>query len=189
MVDTLRRSARILLVVRSRLFDFPSRVSVVISKTGAGDRSRPAARNFYISHSMHPNDLVYTENLIEFFRQEGIAVETIALTSNGSKPELMRCLNDVAIGILGFNVQLDRACIGSESFLDLAARANVPVIHWVLDHSSTQWPKFEHATKVNSRFLFLSHFSEMYFQRYALPGSLTGYTINTGVSRHSVFHV
>ena len=25
----------------------------------------------------------------------------------------------------------------------------------------------------------------MYFQRYALPGSLTGYTINTGVSRHS----
>ena len=185
MVDTLRRCARILLVVRSRLFDFPSRVSVVISKTGAGDRSRPAARNFYISHSMHPNDLVYTENLIEFFRQEGIAVETIALTSNGSKPELMRCLNDFAIGILGFNVQLDRACIGSESFLDLAARANVPVIHWVLDHSSTQWPKFEHATTVNSRFLFLSHFSEMYFQRYALPGSLTGYTINTGVSRHS----
>jgi len=134
---------------------------------------------------MHPNDLVYTENLIEFFRQEGIAVETIALTSNGSKPELMRCLNDFAIGILGFNVQLDRACIDSESFLDLAARANVPVIHWVLDHSSTQWPKFEHATTVNSRFLFLSHFSEMYFQRYALPGSLTGYTINTGVSRHS----
>jgi len=62
MVDTLRRCARILLVVRSRLFDFPSRVSVVISKTGAGGRSRPAARNFYISHSMHPNDLVYTEN-------------------------------------------------------------------------------------------------------------------------------
>jgi len=62
---------------------------------------------------MHPNDPVYTENLIEFFRQEGIAVETIALTSNGSKPELMRCLNDFAIGILGFNVQLDRACIDS----------------------------------------------------------------------------
>ena len=97
----------------------------------------------------------------------------------------MRCLNDDAIGILGFNMQLDRAWIGSESFLDLAARANVPVIHWVLDHSSTQWPKFEHATAANSRFLFLSRFSEMYFQRYALPGSLTGYTINTGVSRHS----
>ena len=60
---------------------------------------------------MHPNDLVYTENLIEFFQGEGIEVETIALTSRGSKPELMRCLNDDAIGILGFNMQLDRAWI------------------------------------------------------------------------------
>jgi hypothetical protein len=163
----------------------PSWVSVVISKTFADGRLRPSARKFYISHSMHPNDLVYTENLIEFFGEEGIDVETIALTSRGSKPELMRCLNDATIGILGINMQLDRAWIGSENFLDLAARADVPVIHWVLDHSSSHWPKFEHATTANSRFLFLSRFSEMYFRRYALPGSLTGYVTSTGVSRRS----
>ena len=66
----------------------PSWVSVVISNTCADGRSRPSARKFYISHSLHPNDLVYTENLIEFFQGEGIEVETIALTSRGSKPEI-----------------------------------------------------------------------------------------------------
>jgi hypothetical protein len=60
---------------------------------------------------------------------------------------------------------------------------NVPVIHWVLDPAPGG--QIRHATTANSRFLFLSRFSEKYFQRYALPGSLTGYVTSTGVSRHS----
>jgi hypothetical protein len=100
--------------------------------------------------------------------------------------ELKRCLHDGAIGVIGLNTLLDHSWIGAENFLDVAARANVPAIHWVLDHSSTRWPEFTHATAANSRFLFLSPFSERYFQRYALPGSVTGHTTgNTGVSRHS----
>ena len=140
---------------------------------------------FYLCHGSHPNDRVYMENLIDYFRHECVEVETTALGSQGQRPELLRCLNDSAIGILGLNTQLDHSWINSENFLDLAARADVPVIHWVLDHPSSRWPQFTKATAANSRFLFLSRFSEMYFQRYALPGSVTGCTTNTGVSPHS----
>lgn len=147
---------------------------------------RRLAGKFYICHGSHPNDTVYTENLIDFFRDEGIEVETIALSPDGSRSELTRCLNDSAIGVLGINTQLDHSWIGAESFLDLASRANIPVIHWVLDHSSTRWPEFTNATTANSRFLFLSPFNESYFERYGLPGSITGSTTgNSGVSRHS----
>jgi hypothetical protein len=140
----------------------------------------------YICHSYHSNDFVYVENLTDFFRGEGIEVETIVLPWDNPKPELLRCLTGDTIGILGFNVQLDHSWIGLDNFVDLAARANVPVIHWVLDYASSRWPQFTRANRTNSRFLFLSPFSESYFQSYALPGSVTGHTTaNTGVSRHS----
>ena len=123
--------------------------------------------------------------LIDFFRQEGIPVRTIELSPQGSQLPLTRTLNGSAIGVLGLNSQLDHSWIGHENFLVVAARANIPVIHWVLDHSSSRWPEFTAATAENSRFLFLSRFSEAYFQRFCLPGSRTATTTNTGVSRHS----
>jgi hypothetical protein len=154
--------------------------------TSTAGRPGSPAGTLYICHGRHANDLVYVENLLDFFRDTDVDVETIALSPQNPRSELMRCLHGGAIGVLGMNTQLDHAWIGSRNFLDLAAAANEPVIHWVLDHSSTRWPQFTNATAANSRFLFLSPFSERYFQRYALPGSVTSHTeANTGVSRHS----
>jgi hypothetical protein len=154
--------------------------------TSTVGQARSRAGTFYICHGTHANDLVYVENLLDFFRHADVAVETIALSLQNPRSELMRCLHGSALGVLGMNTQLDHAWIGSRNFLDLAAGAKVPVIHWVLDHSSTRWPQFTNATIANSRFLFLSPFSEQYFQRYGLPGSVTSHTeANTGVSRHS----
>jgi hypothetical protein len=151
----------------------------------AGGTPRARTGKFYVCHGTHPNDFIYMENLTEFFQNAGIEAETIALTPQGSRSELTRCFNGAALGVLGLNAQLDHSWIDSNNFLDLAARANVPVIHWVLDHPSSRWPQFTKATAANSKFLFLSRFSEAYFQRYGLPGSLTDCTTNTGVSRHS----
>jgi hypothetical protein len=151
--------------------------------TIAGQTRSPS--KLYLCHNDHPNDFVYMENLLDFFRGQDIEAETMALGPDGQRPELRRCLHGDAIAVLGMNSLLDHSWIDSQNFLDLAARANVPVIHWIVDHPSTRWPEFTHATAANSRFIFLSPFSEQYFQRYGLPGSHTGYTTNTGVSRHS----
>jgi hypothetical protein len=140
---------------------------------------------FYVCYGPHPNDAIYAENLLEFFRGTDIAVEAIRLSPQNPRRELLRCLNDSTIGVLGLNVQLDHSWIDSDNFLDLAASAGVPVLHWVLDHASTRWREFTRATSQNSRFLFLSPFAEQYFRRYALPDSLTACTVNTGPSPRS----
>jgi hypothetical protein len=155
-------------------------------KALAGRQSQAPSGTFYICCGPHPNDAIYMENLTDFFRQRRIAVETLALPADGQRPELLRCLNGDTIGVIGVNTLLDHSWIHDTNFLDVAARAGVPVIHWVLDHSSTRWPEFTNATAANSRFLFLSSFSEKYFRHYALPDSVTSHTSgNTGVSRHS----
>ena len=148
-----------------------------------GYRARNKA--FYVCYGPHPHDLIYAENLLEFFRETGTPAEAIRLRPNNPQRELLRCLNDSTLGVIGLNVQLDHSWIDSDNFLDLAAAANVPVIHWILDHTSSRWRQFTKATAQNSRFLFLSPFSERYFRRYALPGSLTACTVNTGQSHHS----
>jgi len=151
----------------------------------------PPARDFggkrlYVCHGSHPNDRIYLENLADFFGREGLEVAGIELSPDGSRNELLVCLSGSAFAVLGINAQLDHSWIGQDSFLDLAARAHIPVIHWVLDHSSSRWPEFSQATVKNSRFVFLSPFSESYFQRYGLPGSLTTCTAgNTGASPHA----
>jgi hypothetical protein len=139
----------------------------------------------YICYGPHPNDVIYAENLLAFFRDTEVRTETIKLNSKNPQRKLRRCLNDSAIGVIGLNVQLDNSWIDSDNFLDLAAAAGVPVLHWVLDHTSTRWREFTKATSQNSRFLFLSPFAEQYFRRYALPDSLTACTVNTGPSPRS----
>lgn len=148
-------------------------------------RFRARRKTFYVCYGPHPNDSVYAENLLEFFREAGTAAEAIRLQPKNPQRKLLRCLNDSTLGIIGLNAQLDHAWIDSDNFLDLAAAAGVPVIHWILDHASSRWRQFTKATAQNSRFLFLSPFSEQYFRRYALPGSLTACTVNTGQSHRS----
>lgn len=148
-----------------------------------GYRDHP--KSFYVCYGAHPNDSIYAENLLEFFREAGTAAEAIRLQPKNPQPELLRCLSDSTMGVIGLNAQLDHSWIESDNFLDLAAAAGVPVIHWILDHASSRWREFKKATVQNSRFIFLSHFSEQYFRRYALPGSLTACTVNTGPSHRS----
>src|SRR5262245_21643836 len=149
----------------------------------AGYRAR--SKTFYVCYGAHPHDTVYAENLLEFFRETGTTAEAIRLQPKNPQLELLRCPNDSTLGVIGLNVQLDHSWIDSDNFLDLAAAAGVPVIHWVLDHASSRWRQFTKATAQNSRFLFLSPFAERYFLQYALPGCLTACTVNTGQSHRS----
>jgi hypothetical protein len=146
---------------------------------------RARSKTFYVCYGPHPNDSIYAENLLEFFRRAGTTAEAIRLQPQNPQRELLRCLNDSTLGVIGLNVQLDHSWIDSDNFLDLAAAAQVPVLHWILDHTSSRWRQFTKATAQNSRFVFLSPSSERYFQRYALPGSLTTCTVNTGQSHRS----
>ena len=148
-------------------------------------RYRGRSKTFYVCYGPHPNDFIYAENLLEFFHAAGTAAEAIRLQPQNPQRELLRCLNNSTLGVIGLNVQLDHSWIDSDNFLNLAAAAEVPVIHWILDHTSSRWRQFTKATAQNSRFLFLSPFSERYFRRYALPGSLTACTVNTGQSYRS----
>jgi hypothetical protein len=143
------------------------------------------SKTFYVCYGAHPHDTVYAENLLEFFREAGTTAEAIRLQPKNPQRELLRCLNDSTLGVIGLNVQLDHSWIDSDNFLDLAAAAGVPVIHWFLDHASSRWRQFTKATAQNSRFLFLSPFAERYFLQHALPGCLTACTVNTGQSHRS----
>jgi hypothetical protein len=146
---------------------------------------RARSKTFYVCYGPHPNDSIYAENLLEFLREAGTAAEAIRLRPKNPQRELLRCVNDSTLGVIGLNVQLDHSWIDSDNFLDLAAAAGVPVLHWILDHTSSRWRQFTKATAQNSRFVFLSPSSEQYFHRYALPGSLSAYTMGTGPSHRS----
>jgi hypothetical protein len=139
----------------------------------------------YVCYGPHPNCLIYAENLLEFLRATGTAAEAIGLQPQNPQRELLRCLNDSTLGIIGLDIQLDHSWIDSDNFLDLSAAAEVPVIHWILDHTSSRWREFTRATARNSRFVFLSPFAEQYFHRYALSGSLTACTVGIGPSHRS----
>lgn len=146
---------------------------------------RPRKKTLFVCCGPHPNCSIYTENLLEFFRTTDTPTEVIRLQPQNPQRELLRCLNDATLGVIGLDLQLDHSWIGSDNFLDLAAAAKVPVIHWILDHTSSRWREFTKATAQNSRFVFLSPFAEQYFHRYALPDSLTAWTTNTGPSHRS----
>lgn len=145
------------------------------------------ARFFYVTRVDHPHEEIYGENLDDYFSSIGVPTRHIMLNQDGSRrPELAQCLNGDAIAVLGFNWHLDHSAIGKRHFLDLARRANLPVIQWLIDHPSTLWPAFVRTSAANSRFLFLSPYAESYFRRFVLPqcrsASVNG---NTGTSRHS----
>jgi hypothetical protein len=103
----------------------------------------------------------------------GVECKVLEFENPGNRLELGQCLDDRTIAILGINSQLDHCWIDEANFVELAAKQNVPVIHWILDHPSSRWPEFTHATAENSKFLFMSKFSEQYFRRYCLPDART----------------
>ena len=146
---------------------------------------RARGKTFYVCYGPHPNDSIYAENLLEFFHEAGTSAEAIGLQPQNPQRELLRCLDDSTLGVIGLNTQLDHSWIDSDNFLDLASAADIPVIHWILDHTSSRWRQFTKATAQNSRFVFLSPSSEQYFHRYALPGSLSAYTAGTGPNHRS----
>jgi hypothetical protein len=133
----------------------------------------PEADTFYVCHSAHEHDRIYAENLCEYFRQVGLPHRVVEFEAPGDRRELRECLDGGASAILGFNSQLDHCWLGEENFVVAAARAGVPIIHWLLDHPSARWPEFTHATAGNSRFLLVSEFCRRYFERYCVPGART----------------
>lgn len=139
----------------------------------------------YFCKSEHPNECVYAENIVEFLTGEGIQSKVLQLAADGDRPQLKECLHKGATAVVGVNSLLDHSWIATENFLDLAERNGVPVIHWVLDHPTSRWPEFGNATLANSRFLFVSQFSDRYFRRFIMPAARSSWTFNTGPSRHS----
>lgn len=140
---------------------------------------------FYICHADHNHDRVFAENVTEYLGSEGITSKSMSFEESGQRPQLRECLQDNVMGVLGFNSQLDHSWIESTNFLDAAAKSNVPVIQWILDHPSSRLVEFDNSTASNSRFLFSSANAELYFRRYGIPGALTANVACVGPNRHS----
>jgi hypothetical protein len=119
------------------------------------------------------------ENMGEFLGRLGVPYEIVEFEAPGQRPELRQILDD-AIGVLGLNSQLDHCWLGDENFIDAAARQNVPVVHWIVDHPSARWREFTRATEINSRFLFVSASCESYFRRHVLARARTAWTAGVG---------
>jgi len=181
---TLNRANRILVEGLREIYDKRLMINVptrpAISMLASAEQLP-----FYICHTDHHHDRVFAENITEYLEGEGIRAKAIVLKKDGQRPQLQECLQCEAIGVLGFNSQLDHSWIGSTNFLNAAADKNIPVIQWILDHPSTRLPEFNNSTATNSRFLFSSADAERYFRRYGIPGALTATVACVGPSRHS----
>jgi hypothetical protein len=151
-----------------------------VTPTHHENRERFHGRTFWVCHSKHEHDRTYTENVYEFLSAAGVACKILEFETPGQQPELRQCLDDRTIGVLGFNSQLDHCWIDDQNFVELAAKQNVPIIHWIMDHPSSRWPEFAHSTAENSKFLFMSEFSERYFRRYCLADARTGRLAGNG---------
>src|SRR4051794_18658061 len=80
-----------------------------------------ASKYLYIARTGHPNEVVYGENLTDYFAGVGVPAREIVLNPEGAnRPELQACLGGDALAVLGPNWHLDHSCIGDRVFLDLA---------------------------------------------------------------------
>ena len=142
-------------------------------------------RKFYICHLAHENDRIAAETHAEYLKWAGVDVRTLEFGLAGQRPELQACLNEETIAVLGYNSQLDNSWIGDENFITAAEKRNIPVIQWILDHPSVRWPQFTtNPNAANVRYLFVSHYCEQYFRRYALPAARTA-VANASFNRRS----
>ena len=162
----------------------PDGGSILRSDRAASSGTRP--EYVYLTRVEHPGEAICIENWLEYFAAVRVPAREIVLHTNGAhRSELVCCLDGSALAVLGMNWHLDHSCIGDRLFLDLAAKANIPVVHWVLDHPSAIWPRMVNTTPDNSCFLFLSPYSRAYFQRFIMPTFRSSWTAGTGPSRHS----
>ena len=161
-----------------------SSVQKVDSNVGRPLPERPV---FYIVHFPYHQDRLYGENLGEFLTELGIPTTTVLLDdpASGQRPQLAECLSGDALGVIGFNSQLDRSYVGATPFLTLAEKQRVPVIQWILDHPSSRLPEFGNSSAKNSRFLFSSNSAEEYFRRFGIQNALTATVACVGPSRYS----
>jgi hypothetical protein len=139
----------------------------------------------YFARVEHPNEVIYAENVLDYCSAVGIPAREIVMESNGAhRSELEKCLSD-AITVVSANWHLDHSSLGDRHFMDVAADAGVPVVQWILDHPSARWPEFRHTTADNSRFMFLSPYSEAYFRKYIFPACRSAWTAGTGPNQKS----
>jgi hypothetical protein len=142
-------------------------------------------RRLRVCHQAHEHDRIYAENMAEYLGGIGAPCKLLEFAAPGDLPQLHQCLDDDTVAILGINSQLDHCWLATESFVDAAAKRNLPVIHWIMDHPSARWMEFNHATAPNVRFLLTSDYCERYFRRYARPGARTAATSGVGPNRRS----
>jgi len=138
----------------------------------------------HVCHIDHPNDRVYAENLSEFFAASGVAHRTIEFDRIDPRA-LLAAVADDTLGVIGFNWELDHAWIDSKNFLDIARARGIPVVSWMLDHPSAAWPRFTRSYTDQSRFLFLSPYSEAYFRKFAMPSCRSACVVATGANHRS----
>jgi len=139
----------------------------------------------YFARVEHPNEVVYAENVLTYCSAVGIPARQIVMKLDGAhRSELEKCLSD-AITVVSTNWHLDHSCMGDRHFMDAAAEAAVPVVQWILDHPSARWPEFRRTTADNSRFVFLSPYSEAYFRKYIFPACRSAWTAGTGPNQKS----
>jgi len=139
----------------------------------------------YFARIEHPNEAIYAENVLNYCSAVGIPARQIVMKSDGAhRSELEECLSD-AITVVSTNWHLDHSCMGDRHFMDVAADAAVPVVQWILDHPSARWPGFRRTTANNSRFVFLSPYSESYFRKYIFPVCRSAWTAGTGPNQKS----
>jgi hypothetical protein len=130
-------------------------------------------RKIIVCHNGHEHDVGYTENIFDFLSARGIDHDFIDLRLPHTEDELRDLADGRGISLLGFNSQIDHAWVDAEPFLLTAARHNIVVVQWILDHPSARWPEFNYSNSVNSRFLFHSRYSQAYFERFCCPDALT----------------
>jgi hypothetical protein len=144
------------------------------------------SRKVVVCHVGHENDACYTQNIFEFFSENGVEHGFIHLRGPHATQELRACLEHGRdISLLGFNSQIDHAWVDDEPLPIIAARHGVTVVQWFFDHPSAHWLEFNYSDPWTSRFLFHSRYSQAYFERYCCSGALTATAGSIGPNRRS----
>jgi len=149
------------------------------------NRHSSARPIIYIAHNEHEHDRLYTENVVTYLARRGIESKVIEFDPSGPRLALEECLTAKPTAVLGYNSQLDHSWVSSGSFVRAAARSNIPIVQWILDHPSQRWDEFISSTDRNSAFLFNTKYSERYFTRYCMPNAITGIMRGIGPSKYS----
>jgi hypothetical protein len=139
-----------------------------------------------VCHHGHGNDVIATDNLFEFFAACGVDHDFRYLGVPYTSEELQAHQQDrCSISLLGFNSQIDHSWVEDEPLPLAAARRDIPVVQWILDHPSSRWSEFNYSRPETSRFALHSHYSKSYFERFCCAGAKTAAVGSLGPNRRS----